>query len=166
MGAEARPLVERAGWSDDSSAPPDAGRTGPPKLESFLAMIAALIALAAAAAAVPAPTTDRLVTATWEDESIAIEDIHDDYATVVISLPKTDGASPSAAIVDSANMLDECKVVGITEKEGRILVALKLGELVVDDGWNGCTAEIRRGHPSDEDGVGLLMVDFGLYIAD
>ena|SRR3990167_3049433 len=93
----------------------------------------------------------------WNAETVTLSTV-DDGEIVIVSLPATGAASISARIVEQAQMLADCEVRDIRTRGDRIEIMLKLGEANRDDGWNGCTAEIR--------GAGTLLVEFGFDIND
>jgi len=107
----------------------------------------------------PASADDgrHFVLADWDEETVTLGNV-EDGEIVVVSLPATDAASISARIVEQAQMLADCEVRDIRTRGDRIEIMLKLGETNRDDGWNGCTAEIR--------GSATLLVEFGFDIYD
>jgi hypothetical protein len=103
------------------------------------------------------------VDSSWDDVSIEVDNM-DDYDFLVIRLPMGN-TEVTAEIIQQSQILGEgCQVVAIRNFEGHTEVILQLGETNRDDGWNGCTADIYRNAPGDEDGVGILSVDFGYGI--
>jgi hypothetical protein len=100
----------------------------------------------------------------WEmDGHEAVMEMND-YDQLVITLPHEKIFKPKAEITSNINMVDDCKVVAIKKKAKTVDVIVELGETNVDDGFNGCEVTIYRNHPSDEDGIGIVTVEFGYYI--
>jgi hypothetical protein len=96
----------------------------------------------------------------WDEEGIYYDKMSD-YETLVVKLPNY-GTKVSATITD--NPLNQCEVKSIKYKGKMVEVALYLGETNFDDGFNGCVAEIKRNGENDEDGIGIISVEFGFGI--
>lgn len=99
----------------------------------------------------------------WEDEfgeSMEMED----YERLVITLPNDKSFNVKAEINSNVNMIEKCKVIGIKTKAKTVDVIVELGETNRDDGMNGCGVTIYRNHPNDEDGIGIVNVEFGYFI--
>ena len=101
----------------------------------------------------------------WEDES-AMVDTMDDHEFLTISLPAHKGSKVTASFIDQETMVTLCEVKSIKVSGNRVLVRVLVGETNRDDGWNGCTVEIKRNHPNDEDGLGIVTVQMGYSIDD
>lgn len=103
------------------------------------------------------------IKASWQDETVDYDKMEDNEI-LVVELPFVKTSKPTATIVDQILMISDCKVLSIENKGQKTFMTFQFGETERDDGWNSCTAEIKRNLPQDEDGSGIVRINFGYKI--
>lgn len=106
----------------------------------------------------------HVINADWNDESVTNYRV-DDMEEVIVLLPFNRYANPDVMDANPRNnRRNNCKFLGMKRNGSKFEFRFIMRSSMRDDGFNGCTYSVSRNLPNDEDGTGVVLVEFGYNI--